>query len=150
MEPVVSQDRQRLGCDGQEYAEVCFVPRMARKKDGPVFRYLAIREVWSSRLFLGWMSRFSAVSDHELGSVKYKVSGRHECDIAGDELIWWSGSVRKIGRGAFDHEGRSCRGQASFGVYRGKRSMVAHHDPGLEPELGEKRLVWGKHGRASV
>ena len=35
-----------LVATGQEYAEVCFVPdEMARKKDGPVFRYLAIREV---------------------------------------------------------------------------------------------------------
>jgi hypothetical protein len=31
---------------GQEYAEVCFVPaELARKKDGPEFRYLAGREV---------------------------------------------------------------------------------------------------------
>ncbi len=31
---------------GQEYAEVCFVPgELARKKNGPVYRYVAIREM---------------------------------------------------------------------------------------------------------
>ena len=48
-----------------------------------------------------------------------------------------------ISHETFGDEGRSCGGQASFGLFRGKRSVVAHHDPGLEPELGDEALGSG-------
>ena len=81
-----------LVATGQEYAEVCFVPdEMARKKDGPVFRYLAIREVLEQPAFLGLDEQISLpFPTMNFGSVKYKVFGIvTNRDIAGDELIWW-------------------------------------------------------------
>lgn len=77
---------------GQEYAEVCFVPEeMARKKDGPVFRYLAIREALEQPA-LPEMDRQVCLPfpTMNFGSVKYKVFGIvTNRDIPGDELIWW-------------------------------------------------------------
>ncbi len=77
---------------GQEYAEVCFVPEeMARKKDGPVFRYLAIREVLEQPA-LPEMDQQVCLPfpTMNFGSVKYKLFGIvTNRDIPGDELIWW-------------------------------------------------------------
>lgn len=77
---------------GQEYAEVCFVPQeLARKKDGPVYRYIAIREV-IEQPFLPEVDDqpnlpFPAM---DFGPVKYKISGVvTNRDIPADELIWW-------------------------------------------------------------
>lgn len=81
-----------LVATGQEYAEVCFVPdELARKKDGPVFRYLAIREVLEQPA-LPEMDRQISLPfpTMNFGSVKYKVFGIvTNRDIPGDELIWW-------------------------------------------------------------
>jgi Transposase DDE domain group 1 len=77
---------------GQEYAEVCFVPEeMARKKDGPVFRYLAIREVLEQPVLSEMEGQLSLpFPTMNFGSVKYKVFGIvTNRDIPGDELIWW-------------------------------------------------------------
>jgi hypothetical protein len=77
---------------GQEYAEVCFVPEeMARKKDGPVFRYLAIREVLEQPALLEMDEQISLpFPTMNFGSTKYKVFGIvTNRDVAGDELIWW-------------------------------------------------------------
>jgi hypothetical protein len=77
---------------GQEYAEVCFVPEeMARKKDGPVFRYLAIREVLEQPVLAEMDEQASLpFPTMHFGSVKYKVFGIvTNRDIPGDELIWW-------------------------------------------------------------
>ena len=77
---------------GQEYAEVCFVPdEAARKKDGPVFRYLAIREVLEQPALPEMDEQISLpFPTMNFGSVKYKVFGIvTNRDIPGDELIWW-------------------------------------------------------------
>jgi len=77
---------------GQEYAEVCFVPEeLARKKDGPVFRYVAIREVLEQPALPGMDEQPSLpFPTMNWGSVKYKVFGIvTNRDIPGDELIWW-------------------------------------------------------------
>jgi hypothetical protein len=77
---------------GQEYAEVCFVPEeSARKKDGPVFRYLAIREVLEQPALLELDEQISLpFPTMNFGSQKYKVFGIvTNRDIPGDELIWW-------------------------------------------------------------
>ena len=76
----------------QEYAEVCFVPEeLARKKDGPVFRYLAIREVLEQPTFPDLDEQPSLpFPTMNFGSVKYKVFGIvTNREIPGDELIWW-------------------------------------------------------------
>jgi hypothetical protein len=77
---------------GQEYAEVCFVPEeLARKKDGPEFRYLAIREVLEQPALPEMSQQISLpFPTMNFGSVKYKVFGIvTNRDIPGDELIWW-------------------------------------------------------------
>jgi len=77
---------------GQEYAEVCFVPEeLARKKDGPVFRYLAIREVLEQPALPEMEGQLSLpFPTMSFGSAKYKVFGIvTNRDIPGDELIWW-------------------------------------------------------------
>lgn len=77
---------------GQEYAEVCFVPEdLARKKDGPVFRYLAIREVLEQPSFAALDQQLSLpFPTMDFGSVRYKLFGIvTNRDIPGDELIWW-------------------------------------------------------------
>lgn len=77
---------------GQEYAEVCFVPEeLARKKDGPVFRYLAIREVLEQPVLAEMDEQASLpFPTMNFGSVKYKVFGIvTNRDIPGEELIWW-------------------------------------------------------------
>ena len=77
---------------GQEYAEVCFVPEeMARKKDGPVFRYLAIREVLEQPALPDMEEQISLpFPTMNFGSLKYKLFGIvTNRDIPGDELIWW-------------------------------------------------------------
>jgi len=77
---------------GQEYAEVCFVPEeLARKKEGPVFRYLAIREVLDQPALLGMDDQMPLpFPTMNWGSLRYKVFGIvTNRDIAGDELLWW-------------------------------------------------------------
>jgi hypothetical protein len=77
---------------GQQYAEVCFVPEeMARKKDGPVFRYVAIREVLEQPALTGIDEQISLpFPTMNFGSKKYKVFGIvTNRDIPADELIWW-------------------------------------------------------------
>lgn len=76
----------------QEYAEVCFVPEeSARKKDGPVFRYLAIREPLEQPALPEMDGQLSLpFPTMNFGSVKYKVFGVvTNRDLPGDELIWW-------------------------------------------------------------
>ena len=73
--------------------EVCFVPEeLARKKDGPCFRYLAIRGKVLEQPGLPEMEGQVSLPfpTMNIGSVKYKVFGVvTNRDIPGDELIWW-------------------------------------------------------------
>jgi hypothetical protein len=68
---------------GQERAEVCFVPNwMGRKKDGPTYRYLAIREPLEQQVL--------PFPTMDWGTVTYKVTGIvTNREIPGDEHIWW-------------------------------------------------------------
>jgi hypothetical protein len=77
---------------GQEYAEVCFVPSwVGHKKDGPMYRYLAIREPLSRETLpkKGQESKLPFQTT-ELGGVRYKITAVvTNREIPGDELIWW-------------------------------------------------------------
>jgi hypothetical protein len=76
----------------QEYAEVCFVPsEMARKKHGPDYRFLVIREALKQPSLTGMEDQLDLpFPTMSFGSVKYKVTGVvTNREIAGDELIWW-------------------------------------------------------------
>jgi len=77
---------------GQEYAEVCFVPsELSRKKDGPEYRFLAIREPLSQPDLPGLdLQRELPFQTVDLGTTRYKVTGIvTNRAIPGDELIWW-------------------------------------------------------------
>lgn len=77
---------------GQEYAEVCFVPSwVGHKKDGPVYRYLAIREPLNGekRPKKGQESKLPFQTT-DLEGVRYKLTAVvTNRDIPGDDLIWW-------------------------------------------------------------
>jgi hypothetical protein len=76
----------------QEYAEVCFVPRLVgAKKHGPVYRYLAIREPLEQLTLPGMDGQLSfPFQTMDWGSMKYKVTAVvTNRDIPGDEVIGW-------------------------------------------------------------
>ncbi|MFH1087288.1 MAG: IS1380 family transposase [Chloroflexota bacterium] len=74
----------------QEWAEVCFVPNWtAQRKEGPVYRYLAIRELLEQAELPGLEAQlpFPRMS---FGQRQYKVFGTvTNRDLPGDKLIWW-------------------------------------------------------------
>lgn len=74
----------------QEWAEVCFVPNWtAQRKEGPAYRYLAIRELLKQAEFPGLQVQLPFPS-MSFGKRQYKVFGMvTNRDIPGDNLIWW-------------------------------------------------------------
>jgi hypothetical protein len=77
---------------GQEYAEVCFVPSwVGRKKHGPVYRYLAIRESLDQPALPGLEDQLELpFPTMDWARVRYKVTGIvTNRDMPGDALIWW-------------------------------------------------------------
>ena len=81
-----------MGGRVQEYAEVCFVPRLVgHKKHGPAYRYFAIRESLEQQTLPGTDEQLGfPFQTMDWGSVKYKVSGVvTNRDIPGDEVIRW-------------------------------------------------------------
>jgi hypothetical protein len=90
--PLYRKVEDKLVNTGQEYAEVCFVPRwVGHKKHGPSYRYLAIREALEQQALPGLDEQLSfPFQTMNWGTVKYKVTGivtNRTC--AADELIWW-------------------------------------------------------------
>jgi len=86
-----SVDGKRSVTD-QEWAEVCFVPEwVARGKDGPVYRFLATREVVAQRPLPGLEAEvqlpFPTIT---LQEQQYKLHGVvTNLTWAGDAVIWW-------------------------------------------------------------
>jgi hypothetical protein len=82
-------DGQRVKTE-QEWAEVCFVPNWtAQRKEGPTYRYLAIRELLDQAELPGLEAQlpFPRIN---FGQRQYKVFGMvTNRDIPGDKLIWW-------------------------------------------------------------
>jgi hypothetical protein len=77
---------------GQQYAEVCFVPaESAKKKHGPEYRYVAIREALEQPVFPAMEDQLSLpFPTMDFLGTKYKVTGIvTNRDIPADELIWW-------------------------------------------------------------
>jgi hypothetical protein len=77
---------------GQEWAEACFVPNwVGRKKDGPIYRYLAIREALEQQALPGMEEQLALPFPiMDWGAVTYKVTGIvTNREIPGDEVIWW-------------------------------------------------------------
>jgi hypothetical protein len=83
---------RKAGARVQEYAEVCYVPRLVgHKKQGPVYRYLAIREPLEQQTLPGMDEQLSLpFQTMNWGAVKYKLTGVvTNRDIAGDQVIQW-------------------------------------------------------------
>jgi hypothetical protein len=75
---------------GQEWAEVCCVPNWtAQHKDGPTYRFLAIRELLEQAEFPGLEAQLPFPS-MTFGEKRYKLFGLvTNRDLPGDRLIWW-------------------------------------------------------------
>jgi hypothetical protein len=83
---------RKVGARVQEYAEVCYVPRLVgHKKHGAGYRYLAIREPLEQQTLTGMDEQLSfPFQTVNWGGVKYKVTGVvTNRDIPGDEIIRW-------------------------------------------------------------
>lgn len=82
-------DGQRMKTE-QEWAEVCFVPNWtAQRKEGPTYRYLAIRELLKQAELPGLETQLPFPS-MRFGQRQYKVFGLvTNRDIPGEKLIWW-------------------------------------------------------------
>jgi hypothetical protein len=83
---------RKAGARVQEYAEICYVPRLVgHKKHGAVYRYLAIREPLEQQTFPGMSEQLSfPFQTMNWGGVKYKITGVvTNMDIPGDDLIGW-------------------------------------------------------------
>jgi hypothetical protein len=95
-------DGQKIKTE-QEWAEVCFVPNWtAHKKNGPIYRYLAIREMLKQAELPGLENQLPFPSMN-FGSQPYKVFGVvTNRDIPGDKLIWWH--RQRCGKGEEIHK----------------------------------------------
>jgi len=87
----------------QEWAEVCFVPNWtAQRKDGPTYRFLAIRELLEQAELPGLEAQLPFPS-MTFGEKRYKLFGLvTNRDIPGDELIWWH--RKRCGKGEEMHK----------------------------------------------
>jgi len=77
---------------GQEYCEVCFVPNeLARKKYGPDYRYIAIREALAQPdLPEMELQRELPLETMKMGTTPYKVTAIvTNRDMPAEDLIWW-------------------------------------------------------------
>jgi len=119
-------DGQRFKTE-QEWAEVCFVPNWtAQRKEGPVYRYLAIRELLQQAELLGLEAQlpFPRMS---FGERQYKVFGMvTNRDIPGDKLIWW-------------HRARCGKGEEIHKVM--KEELAGGHLP--SGRFGANAAWWG-------
>jgi hypothetical protein len=95
--PLLRRVGDRWVDSGQQWAEVCFVPQeAARKKDGPSYRFLAIREPLRQLELEGLESDqaelpFPTICYSHTGVARhFKLFGVvTNRDLAGDELIRW-------------------------------------------------------------
>jgi len=88
---------------GQEWAEICFVPNWtAQRKDGPTYRFLAIRELLEQAEFPGLEAQLPFPS-MTFGEKRYKLFGLvTNRDLPGDKLIWWA--RERCGKGEEMHK----------------------------------------------
>lgn len=91
--PLLRQKNGEQHETGQEWAEVCFVPNtLSTVKDGPSYRFLAIREPLKQLDLPGVdEKRDLPFPTMEAGDgTRFKVFGLvTNMDLPGDELIWW-------------------------------------------------------------
>jgi len=100
---------------GQEWAEVCFVPNWtAHSKEGPTYRFLAIREQLQQAELPGLEAQLPFPS-MSFGERRYKLFGLvTNRNLPGDKLIWW-------------HRGRCGKGEEMHGIM--KDDLAGGHLP---------------------
>ncbi|MBM3157997.1 MAG: IS1380 family transposase [Chloroflexi bacterium] len=111
----------------QEWAEVCFVPNWtAHRKEGPTYRYIAIRELLEQAELPGLEAQLPFPS-MSFGEKRYKVFGMvSNRDIPGDKLVWW-------------HRGRCGKGEEIHKVM--KEDLAGGHLP--SGRFGANAAWWG-------
>lgn len=111
----------------QEWAEVCFVPNWtAQRKEGPTYRYIAIRELLEQAELPGLEAQLPFPS-MSFGERQYKVFGMvTNRDIPGDKLIWW-------------HRARCGKGEEIHKVM--KEDLAGGHLP--SGRFGANAAWWG-------
>jgi len=119
-------DGQRMKTE-QEWAEVCFVPNWtAQRKEGPTYRFLAIRELLRQAEIPGLEAQLPFPST-TFGERRYKLFGLvTNRDIPGDKLIWW-------------HRARCGKGEEMHGVM--KEDLAGGHLP--SGRFGANAAWWG-------
>ena len=112
---------------GQEWTEVCFVPNWtAQRKEGPTYRFLAIREVMEQVELPGMEAQLPFPS-MSFGQRRYKVFGLvTNRDIPGDKLIWW-------------YRARCGKGEEMHGIM--KEDLAGGHLP--SGRFGANAAWWG-------
>lgn len=91
LERAVDGKGQSLPSD-QEWAEVCFVPEgAAYRKDGPEYRFVAVREALAQRPLPGLEAQLTfSFPTITLAEQRYKLHGVvTNLDWSGDAVIWW-------------------------------------------------------------
>jgi hypothetical protein len=86
----------KLGNSGQEWAEVCFVPnKIGNTKNGPDYRFIAIREPLERQLSLPGMG-MDIQQELPFPTMRFKTDGEYKIfglvtnrNIPGEELIKW-------------------------------------------------------------
>jgi len=88
---------------GQEWAEVCFVPNgAATHKDGPNYRFLALRELLEQAELPGLEPQLPFPT-MTFDQKRYKLFGLvTNRDLPGDQLIWWA--RERCGKGEEMHK----------------------------------------------
>ena len=111
----------------QEWAEVCFVPNWtAQRKEGPTYRFLAIRELLRQAEIPGLETQLPFPST-TFGERRYKLFGLvTNRDIPGDKLIWWQ-------------RARCGKGEEMHGVM--KEDLAGGHLP--SGRFGANAAWWG-------
>lgn len=112
---------------GQEWAEVCFVPNWtAQHKEGPTYRFLAIRELLQQAELPGLQAQLPFPS-MSFGKRRYKLFGLvTNRDIPGDKLIWW-------------HRGRCGKAEEMHGIM--KENLAGGRLPSAR--FGANAAWWG-------
>ncbi len=89
--PLCREVKEKQIETGQEWAEVCFVPAgMGYNKNGPEYRYLAIREPLKQQTLPGMEPEQLSFPTMEFSQTRYKLFGVvTNRDLPGQELIEW-------------------------------------------------------------
>jgi len=138
---------------GQQYAEVCFVPAwVGRKKHGPSYRYLAIREPLEQQALPGMDEQMGLpFQTMNWGPVRYKLTGIvTNRELPGDELIWWyRGRCGKSEEAHSIMKSDLAGGKLPSGLFGANAAWWQIMVFAFNVHSAMKRLVWGESWESS-